>query len=77
ISLPFELGANQSATLGTEWNRQRMKDPSSTTQSASNGAVPGIASTGRSPYAQAEIFSLFAGDNMELTDSTMLPPARR
>ncbi|BAN96697.1 tonB-dependent siderophore receptor [Plautia stali symbiont] len=77
ISLPFELGVNQTATLGTEWNQQRMKDPSSTTQAASNGAVPGIASTGRSPYAQAEIFSLFAEDNMELTDSTMLTPALR
>ncbi len=53
INLPFELGVNQNLTLGTEWNQQRMKDcPSSTTQAASNGAVPGIASTGRSPYAQ-------------------------
>ncbi|QDY40778.1 TonB-dependent siderophore receptor [Candidatus Pantoea soli] len=77
VSLPFEFGVNQTATLGSEWNQQRMKDPSSTTQAASNGAVPGIASTGRSPYARAEIFSLFAEDNMELTDSTMLTPGLR
>jgi outer membrane receptor for ferrienterochelin and colicin len=37
----------------------------------------GYDSTGRSPYSQAEIFSLFAEDNMELTDTTMLTPALR
>jgi ferric enterobactin receptor len=31
----------------------------------------------RSPYASAQIFSLFAEDNMELTDSTMLTPGLR
>lgn len=31
----------------------------------------------RSPYTSAEIFSLFAENNMELTDSTMLTPALR
>ncbi|MBL1736391.1 TonB-dependent receptor, partial [Klebsiella pneumoniae] len=30
-----------------------------------------------SPYSQAEIFSLFAENNMELTDTTMLTPALR
>ena len=76
ISLPFELGVNQTATLGTEWNQQRMKDPSSTTQAASNGAVPHRQHRPQS-LCPAEIFSLFAEDNMELTDSTMLTPALR
>lgn len=31
----------------------------------------------RSPYSSAEIFSLFAENNMEITDSTMLTPALR
>ena len=77
VSIPFYLGVNQTATLGTEWNQQRMKDPSSNTQALSGGAVEGISSTNRSPYSQAEIFSLFAEDNMELTDSTMLVPGLR
>jgi ferric enterobactin receptor len=34
-------------------------------------------SNDRSPYSSAEIFSLFAENNMELTDSTMLTPALR
>lgn len=77
ISVPFEWLVNQTATFGTEWNQQRMKDPSSTTQAASYGSIPGIATTGRTPYSQAEIFSLFAEDNIELTDSTMLTPGLR
>ncbi|WP_072927933.1 TonB-dependent siderophore receptor [Nissabacter archeti] len=77
ISIPFELWVNQTATFGAEWNQQRMKDNISNTQALSGGAVDGIASTGRSPYSSAEIFSLFAEDNIELTDSTMLTPALR
>ncbi len=77
ISIPFELWVNQTATFGAEWNQQRMKDNISNTQALSGGAVDGIASTGRSPYSSAEIFSLFAEDNIELTDSTILTPALR
>ncbi|MFK3705158.1 TonB-dependent siderophore receptor [Klebsiella sp. NPDC088457] len=81
ISIPLALLVNQNLTLGTEWNQQRMKDMSSNGQeltgSNTGGAIPGIDSSNRSPYSQAEIFSLFAEDNMELTDSTMLTPALR
>ena len=77
ISVPFELGVNQTATFGTEWNQQKMKDASSNTQTFMSGAVDGISGTNRSPYSQAEIFSLFAEDNIELTDSTMLVPGLR
>ena len=77
ISIPFELGVNQTATFGTEWNQQKMKDASSNTQTFMSGAVDGISGTDRSPYSQAEIFSLFAEDNIELTDSTMLVPGLR
>jgi len=41
------------------------------------GNIPGYSSTGRSPYSDADIFSVFAEDNIELTDSTMLTPALR
>ena len=77
ISVPFERLVNQTATFGVEWNQQRMKDPSSTTQALSGGDIAGVSSGSRSPYSQAEIFSLFAEDNLELTDSTMLVPALR
>ncbi|TCW15393.1 ferric enterobactin receptor [Raoultella sp. BIGb0138] len=77
INLPLDLWVNQNLTLGTEWNQQRMKDNASNTQTFMGGDIPGSTSTGRSPYSQAEIFSLFAEDNVELTDSTMLTPALR
>ena len=81
VNVPFDLLVNQTLTVGTEWNQQRMKDMASNTQALTGantgGAIPGYDATGRSPYAKAEIFSLFAEDNMELTDSTMLTPGLR
>ncbi|AMO50082.1 outer membrane receptor for ferrienterochelin and colicins [Kosakonia oryzendophytica] len=77
INLPLELLVNQTLTLGTEWNQQRMKDLASNTQTFMGGPIAGLNSTGRSPYSDADIYSVFAEDNMELTDSTMLTPALR
>lgn len=81
VSLPLSLFVNQTVTLGTEWDQQRMKDGVSTSQALTGtntgGTISGADSSNRSPYAQADIFSLFAEDNMELTDSTVLTPALR
>ncbi|EPK1681644.1 siderophore enterobactin receptor FepA [Klebsiella aerogenes] len=77
VNIPFDLWVNQNLMLGTEWNQQRMKDNASNTQELSGGEIPGYDSTGRSPYSKAEIFSLFAENNMEVTDTTMLTPALR
>jgi ferric enterobactin receptor len=77
INLPIDFVFDQTLTLGTEWNQQRMKDMASNTQTFMGGTIPGYSSTNRSPYSQAEIFSLFAEDNIEVTDTTMLTPALR
>ena len=77
VNLPVDYIFNQMLTLGTEWNQQKMKDNGSNTQTFMGGDIPGYSSTGRSPYSQAEIFSLFAEDNVEVTDTTMLTPALR
>jgi len=76
-SVPFELLFKQNLTLGAEWDHQSMKDSTSNTQTFMGGNIPGYSSTGRSPYSDADIFSVFAEDNIELTDSTMLTPALR
>ncbi len=76
VNIPFDFLFNQNLTLGSEWNQQKMKDNASNTQNLAGGGVNGI-SDNRSPYTQAQIFSLFAEDNIELTDSTMLTPALR
>ncbi|MFZ1873233.1 MAG: TonB-dependent siderophore receptor [Chania sp.] len=78
ISIPFEMWVPQTATLGSEWNQQKMKDPSSSSQSLTEGgSIPGVDSTNRDPYSSAKIFSLFAENNAEVTDSTMLTPGLR
>ncbi|QNQ19454.1 TonB-dependent siderophore receptor [Kosakonia sp. SMBL-WEM22] len=77
VNLPLDLLVNQTLTLGTEWNQQRMKDLGSNTQAFQGGPISGLNGTNRSPYSSADIYSIFAEDNMELTDSTMLTPALR
>ncbi len=77
VSLPFDFLVNQNLTLGSEWNQQRMKDGASNSQTLMGGNIAGTPTGARSPYSKAEIFSLFAEDNMEVTDSTMLTPALR
>ncbi|EMQ2414602.1 TonB-dependent siderophore receptor [Salmonella enterica] len=78
VNIPFDLFASQNLTMGAEWNQQKMKDSSSNTQTfTAGGHIPGYSSINRSPYSQAEIFSLFAENNIEATESTILTPALR
>ncbi|MBS0910499.1 TonB-dependent siderophore receptor [Tatumella sp. JGM118] len=81
VSIPFTALVNQNLTLGTEWNQQKMKDGVSTSQALTGtntgGAIDGTDTGTRNPYTSAQIFSLFAEDNMDLTDSTVLTPALR
>lgn len=81
VSIPFTAWVDQNLTLGTEWNQQKMKDGTSTGQALTGtntgGAISGVGTGTRSPYSQAQIFSMFAEDNMDITDSTVLTPAIR
>ena len=78
LNLPLHAWRDQTLTLGSEWSQQKLDDPSANTQTTSEGgSVPGLASSGRSTSSQAQIFSLFAEDNIELLPGTMLTPALR
>ena len=78
VNLPLSAGFDQTLTLGTEWTQQKLDDPSATTQTTSEGgAVSGLTSTHRSTASAAQIFSLFAADNIELDPGTMLTPGMR
>ena len=78
LNLPLHAGLDQTLTLGTEWTQQKLDDPSANTQATSEGgAVPGLSSTNRSTSSSAQIFSLFAADNIELLPGTMLTPGLR
>lgn len=78
LNLPLRVGLDQTLTLGSEWMQQKLDDPSANTQSTSEGgAVDGLASSGRDTSSAAQIFSLFAEDNIELAPGTMLTPGLR
>ncbi|EEQ10251.1 Ferric enterobactin receptor [Yersinia mollaretii ATCC 43969] len=78
VNVPFEWGVNQVLTVGAEWNDQKMNDPTSNTQTTTEGGnVSGLTGTGRDTRTSAQIASLFVEDNIELTDTTMLTPALR
>ncbi|ROM28732.1 outer membrane receptor protein [Pseudomonas protegens] len=78
VNLPLRAGFEQTLTLGSEWSQQKLDDPSANTQSTSEGgAVGGLSSSNRSTQSSAQIFSLFAEDNIELQPGTMLTPGLR
>ncbi|QXH52129.1 TonB-dependent siderophore receptor [Pseudomonas fakonensis] len=78
LNLPLHAWRDQTLTLGSEWSQQKLDDPSANTQTTSEGgSVAGLTSTNRSTTSQAQIFSLFAEDNIELLPGTMLTPALR
>ena len=78
VNLPLHAGVDQTLTLGSEWVQQKLDDPSANTQSTSEGgSVSGLTSSGRSTDSSAQIFSLFAEDNIELLPGTMLTPGLR
>ncbi|MFJ3468553.1 TonB-dependent siderophore receptor [Pseudomonas sp. NPDC090201] len=78
VNLPLHAGVDQTLTLGSEWVEQKLDDPSANTQTTSEGgAVSGLASNGRDTSSEAHIFSLFAEDNIELFEGTMLTPGLR
>ncbi|QJP09190.1 TonB-dependent siderophore receptor [Pseudomonas multiresinivorans] len=78
VNLPLHAWRDQTLTLGSEWVQQKLDDPSANTQTTSEGgSVPGLTSSNRDTTSQAQIFSLFAEDNIELLPGTMLTPGLR
>lgn len=78
VNLPLHALRDQTLTLGAEWTQQKLDDPSANTQTTTEGgAVSGLTGTNRDTGSQAQIFSLFAEDNIELMPGTMLTPALR
>ncbi|MBJ3815660.1 TonB-dependent siderophore receptor [Shimwellia pseudoproteus] len=78
VNIPLNLWVNQTLTLGAEFNHQAMKDPVSNTESTkANGSINGLTDGKRSEYSSADIYGIFAEDNIELTDSTQLTPSIR
>ncbi|MCV9878442.1 TonB-dependent siderophore receptor [Brenneria izbisi] len=77
VNIPFEAWINQTATVGIEWVEQELNDPASNTQAQQGGTIEGYPTGTRGKNISARIASVFAEDNIEVTDSTMLTPALR
>lgn len=77
VNVPLRGAVNQMLTLGAEWSGQKLNDPGSNTVATSYGNIAGLSSTGRSPDSSARTFSVFAEDNIELSQSTVLTPGLR
>jgi ferric enterobactin receptor len=78
VNLPIATTMRQMLTLGAEYTKQELNDPTSTSQTFASGTlVPGLTSTGRSPLSSSSITSFFAEDNIELSKATLLTPGLR
>ncbi|MEE3661115.1 TonB-dependent siderophore receptor [Brenneria sp. g21c3] len=78
VNIPFNALFDQVATIGIEWNEQKMKDPVSNTQTTTEaGSIGSLSSSGRSDKTSARLASAFVEDNIQLTPSTALTPALR
>ncbi|MBT0570230.1 FepA family TonB-dependent siderophore receptor [Curvibacter sp. CHRR-16] len=72
--MPHKIGGlNQVLTVGAEFSRQSLYDPTATTVTQASN----IGRTGRRTDTEASIASVFAEDNMEVTDKTFVTPSLR
>jgi ferric enterobactin receptor len=77
-NMPLTVVVPQTMTVGLEYNHQSMKDPTSNTQSVTEGGkIPWIKDKNRSEKSSANLWGIFIEDNIELTQTTMLTPALR
>lgn len=69
---------NHVLTAGAEHVNTRLNDGNSISQTTTEGGqVPGIVGVGRDSQISANVTSLFAEDNIELTSNTILTPGLR
>lgn len=77
VNLPIRGPWNQMLTAGVEWTGQKLQDPSSNSQVNTFGNISGVSNSGRSADSSANIVSVFAEDNIEVTANTLLTPGIR
>lgn len=77
VNLPIRGTWNQMLTAGVEWTGQKLQDPSSNSLVNTFGNIPGVSNSGRGADSSANIVSVFAEDNIEVTANTLLTPGIR
>ena len=76
LDIPLEILAPQTLSLGAEWNRQELDDPS-TMDRAIGSSLPNSAAGSRATDMDATIMAVFLEDNIELTPKWYLTPGLR
>ncbi|AZR94054.1 outer membrane receptor protein [Bordetella trematum] len=76
-SVPFTWGLDQMVTVGAEWSRESLDDPSSLRQTYTGGNIGGVAAENRSTKSTQTSYALFVEDNIEATDYVMVTPGVR
>ncbi|MCG8708632.1 TonB-dependent siderophore receptor [Brenneria sp. 4F2] len=78
LNIPFHLLAEQTATLGAEWNREALNDPASMTATdGSSTVIDGQSMANRSAKNSAELSAVYFEDNIEATPGTHVIPGLR
>ncbi|WP_208230917.1 TonB-dependent siderophore receptor [Brenneria izadpanahii] len=79
LNIPFRLLAEQTATIGAEWNREELDDPDSTSYTATDsdiGGIPGNPNE-RSSKNSATLSAIYFEDNIEAAPGTHIIPGLR
>ncbi len=76
LNIPLDVLLPQTLTLGSEWNRQELDDPS-TFDRAIGTTLPNSAAGARSTSMDATIMAVFLEDNIELTPKWFVTPGLR
>ena len=80
LNIPLDLWADQTLTVGAEWNREQLDDPASMTATNATGVTIADVSgdpAGRSSKNSAELSALYIEDNIEAIPGTVIIPGIR
>jgi len=79
LDMPLEVLLNQVLTVGAEWNRQELDDPSTLNRTIGTDwyQLPNSDANARSSKTDATLLAVFAEDNIELTPDWILTPGLR
>ncbi|MDH2242027.1 FepA family TonB-dependent siderophore receptor [Pseudomonas sp. GD03909] len=80
LDIPLEILRHQVLTVGAEWNRQELDDPSTFNRNIGDDGwyeLPNSSADARSSEMDATLMAIYVEDNIELTPSWILTPGLR
>lgn len=78
LNIPLNVMVDQTLTVGAEWNRDKLDDPSSTSLTVNDSDISGIyLLRDRSSKNHSQISALYIEDNIEPVPGTNIIPGLR